>query len=85
MSRIGCGLHAKQLPSVVKDMLDQENYQSQFPDNTPSLWWVKKYLARHPQIARRTPEVLGYQRKNLSKGEREKGTRRKGFTKDKKS
>ena len=69
MSRIGSGLHVKQLPSIVKDMLDQESYQSQFPNNTPSLWWVKKYLVRHPQLARRTLEFLGYQRKNFSKGE----------------
>ena len=67
MSQIGCGLHVKDIPPIVKSMLDYDQSNSKFPDNLPSVWWVRRFFPRHPELSMRTPEVLGHSRLKVTK------------------
>ena len=67
MSRIGCGFHVKEVPSIVKSQLDYKEIPSKFENNLPSIWWVKKFMARHRDLSLRTPEILGHGRVKITK------------------
>ena len=72
-ARIGYGLSHKDIPQTVKSELDRienlaiENGEpppaKKFnDDNLPSLGWVYRFLRRHPELSKRMPESLGYQK-----------------------
>ena len=71
--RIGYGVLKKHVPILVKEILD--DHDAKFPDsprekcftnNMPSLSWVSKFLARHPNLTLPTPEKMGFQRTYIS-------------------
>ena len=70
MSKIGYGVLKKDIPQLVKSILDkaesEENYVltsgAKFVDNKPSRTWTYRFLSRHPELSPRTPENLGFQR-----------------------
>ena len=73
MSKIGYGVARKDIPVVVKDILDKAEASGyvlpsgqKFTDNKPSICWVYRFLNRHPELRARTPENLGYQRAYVS-------------------
>ena len=73
---IGYGVAKKDIPSVVKSCLDKHRDAviavggdppvAKFEDNKPSLFWVYRFMKRWPQLTRRMPETLGYQRTHIS-------------------
>ena len=60
MARIGCGFHIKEVPFIIKSLLEHKNIQSKFEDNLPSTWFVRKFLNNDPDLTFRTPEILGH-------------------------
>jgi len=74
MSKIRYGVFRKDIPDLVKNILDkaveEENYVlpsgAKFIDNKPSRTWVYRFLNRHPEISARTPENLGFHRSYIS-------------------
>lgn len=69
MSKIGYGVTRIDIPKIVKDILDKAEKDGyvipenrKFVDNKPSKCWVYGFLKRHPEVAARTPENLGFQR-----------------------
>ena len=71
MAKIGYGMNNKDVPNLIKEVLDKaeiedpDNYsveKRKFKDNKPSKNWVYRFLNRHPELSRRTPENLGHQR-----------------------
>lgn len=76
MARIGYGITKKDLPGVVKDVLDkgEEALKSKrlpippkvFKNNLPSACWVYRFLNRWPEISSRLPENLSHKRANLT-------------------
>jgi len=74
MSKIGYGIVRRDIPNLVKTILDkaevEDNYAlasgSKFIENKPSRSWVYRFLGRHPEISARTPENLGFQRAHIS-------------------
>jgi hypothetical protein len=69
MAKIGYGVMRKDIPGVVKRVLDEAVTNGYiipegktFVDNKPSVCWVYGFLRRHPRISPRTPENLGFQR-----------------------
>ena len=71
MVKIGYGMYKKEVPLLIKEILDKAekddpvNYNPQnrrFKDNMPSITWIYKFLARHPNLTPRTQENLGHQR-----------------------
>ena len=73
MGKIGYGKTRKDIPDVVKKILDaaeNEGYvipeNRKFVDNRPSKCWVYGFLNRHPRSSARTPENFGFQRANVT-------------------
>ena len=73
MSKIGYGVQRKDIPIIVKKILDEAEANGyvlpsghKFIDNKPSICWVYRFLKRHPQLSARTPENLGFQRAYVS-------------------
>ena len=72
MAKIGYGVSKKELPIIIKSILDKCEEkaaetgavapQRKFKDNLPSLFWVYRFLKRWPELSAQTPENLGYQR-----------------------
>lgn len=72
MAKIGYGVTKKEIPTVVKSVLDEYHKdltevgavipERKFEDNLPSLFWVYRFLNRWPELSARAPENLGYQR-----------------------
>jgi len=40
-----------------------------FKDNQPSVAWVYRFLARHPELSSRVPEDLGHERAHINKAQ----------------
>lgn len=72
MATIGYGIARKDIPLIVKDILDkaEDSYTlasgHKFIDNKPSICWVYRFMKRHPELSARTPENLGFQRAYVS-------------------
>ena len=71
MARIGYGVLRKDVPVLIKEILDKAEEDNPttynennriFKDNLPSSTWIYRYMKRHPEISARTPENLGHQR-----------------------
>jgi len=70
MAKIGYGVSRKDIPDIVKGILDKaqttKDYVlpsgNSFVDNKPSRSWIYRFLERHPEVSARTPENLGFQR-----------------------
>ena len=69
MSKIGFGVVRKDIPGVIKEILDEAEANGyvipddkKFPNNKPSQTWIYRFLKRYPEISARTPENLGFQR-----------------------
>lgn len=69
MAQIGYGIPRKDIPNIVKKILDDADKDGyvlpsgeKFKDNKPSICWVYRFLGRHPEISARTPENFGFQR-----------------------
>ena len=70
MAQIGYGVARKDIPNIVKKVLDEAERDNgyvlptgeKFKDNKPSICWVYRFLSRHPEISARTPENFGFQR-----------------------
>lgn len=76
MARIGYGIARKDIPDVVKTILDKAEANGyilpsgqKFIDNKPSVCWVYRFLNRHPHVSARTPENLGFQRAYVSENQ----------------
>lgn len=73
MAKIGYPVTRKEIPEIVKKVLDEAekngyviNDNQKFKENRPSPSWVYGFMKRHPHVAARTPENLGFQRANVS-------------------
>lgn len=69
MSKIGYAVVRKEIPDVVKGVLDEAEKDGyvipegrKFVDNRPSKCWIYSFFKRHPKLSARIPENLGYQR-----------------------
>ena len=68
MCKIGYGKTKREIPLVVKDVLDSANVSnSKFENNLPSDSWVYSFLKRHPSISARIPEQLGTARAQVTR------------------
>lgn len=68
MSNIGYGKTKKEIPAVVKEILDQTSaINSKFQSNLPSDSWIYSFLKRHPDLSCRIPEGLGQLRASVTK------------------
>ena len=72
-SKIGIGVPPKDVPMIVKEVLDDavsKGYiipeDKKFKDNKPSSQWIYNLMKRHPQLSRRLPENLGFQRRRVT-------------------
>ena len=52
------------LKRVVKQFLDSSQRQSPFPDNIPGIDWLLSFEKRHPDLAKRKPQLLAQNRAN---------------------
>ena len=69
MANIGYGLMRKDIPDIVKQVLDKAEADGyvipeghKFKENRPSNNWIYGFLRRNPEVSARTPENLGFQR-----------------------
>ena len=65
MAKIGYGISKKELPLIVKSLLDKCGEQI-FANNLPTICWVYRFLNRWPTLSSRLPENLGHQRAIIS-------------------
>ena len=74
-ARIGNGVTRQEISRIVKEVLDKAELDSGqemtdeerlWRNNSPPYVWVSRYVKRFPDLAVRTPEHLGHQRKCVS-------------------
>lgn len=76
MAKIGYGVPRKDIPNIVKNILDEAEKKGyiipetrKFPDNKPSVTWIYAFLERHPEVSARMPENLGFQRASINEAD----------------